>query len=696
MRFFDFTSATGLSLSAILTVAAAHPFPGSGTSAQSGVGVSADLLKREETREDWNQLEVASEDERSPKRLKTSDGFNDPCLNVRNLATQGDVHTAVGLNAQDHALLASCLIRQGYKPLSLSSYGAPVEYSSIWAMEPHGTLRYIQHVNYATYSAWLQEGKDAGYMSTFVTVTGDSTETAIFSGVMEESSNQFWHQLCDIRDPGEIEHHTREYAYYLVDFAAYGAPTDRKYCILAHENSQNVPQSFFLSTANDPFEFSEYAEILREQTLKRFWQPTRQYLGENYHVSAFFQNDHLGRWEAFQNLERHQLDSKIEQMKAEGLGPIDIQGGGNPEKGIRYNVIFAERTTPKALEWTIVGETTGFEDNEGTTAKVDATIKDFMTANRVRQVQLAAAYKGTILMERAYTFGEDDYPVVSVDDPFMIASLSKLFCNAAIDVLIQQGLLTLDTRVYETLGYTHFADERSRDITVQHLIDHQGGFDRSVSIDPLFGFREIAEARKLNRAATLYDVIEYMIGQPLDLTPGTKEVYTNYGNMLLEYLITNITKTGYYDFLQTHVLGGEVVLPYATSYEAHLHENFIPESVGVGIDPRILDRKVRVPSAFGGDGAIREESLGTAGMATTASAIARFVGSHAVWTIGGHEYNDRGGLLAGSQAHISCRSDDLDLVILTNMRDLKSPVEWDYLIQNSLHKMFDGARWIET
>ncbi|KAL5614654.1 uncharacterized protein BROUX77_000491 [Berkeleyomyces rouxiae] len=695
-----------LSLSAFLAVTTARPLVAAGEGDEIDIDGSPGLFRRLNLAlnlrsqiidtEDDNDNEIshlAASQGKSQNRFKSVGSFNSWCLDddLQAEFEKGDVQTFVELGSFDHILQASCLIHHDYKPISLSSYGNPIRFSSVWAREPHGSIEYIQGVDYDTYSAWLERGKSLGYMSIFVTVTGANTETALFSGVMEEIEGQRWDQLCDVENIKDINDIVKGYDHYVVDIATYGTPTGRKFCILVHENHIKTHQTTFLTTSDNRYTVSEYSGILQEQTSKRFWHPTRQYLTENQEFIAIFQNTHLGKWKAFYNLNMLELEHMIADIKAEGLIPIDIQGGGISENEIVYNAVFAELATPKPIHWTVVSETMGFQNNEGITASVDKVIKDFMVANRVRQAQFSAAITGKTIIERAYTLGEDDYPTVTVNDPFMIASLSKMFLNAAIDKLIQQGLVEMGTRVYEKLGYTAFADGRSRDITVKHLLDHIGSFDRSVSIDPLKEFREVAIARELDHAATLYDMIEYMIGRPLDFTPGTKKVYGNYGHMLLSYLVTNITKMEYYDFLKTYVLDGEDVRPYATGSESHIHDNFIPDTIHVGLDARIVNKEVVVSGAFGGDGFIKEEGLGTAGLSASASTIARFIGSHSIWNTGGREIGRRDGVLNGARSFDQSRLDGIDLAIIMNTREFKSSAEWGYLVQYSIPKIMDGV-----
>lgn len=56
------------------------------------------------------------------------------------------------------------------------------------------------------------------------------------------------------------------------------------------------------------------------------------------------------------------------------------------------------------------------------------------------------------------------------------------------------------------------------------------------------------------RAATTKDVVDYMFQQPLDFTPGSKYVYSNYGHHLLSRVVELVTGGSYYDDLKRAVL----------------------------------------------------------------------------------------------------------------------------------------------
>lgn len=154
---------------------------------------------------------------------------------------------------------------------------------------------------------------------------------------------------------------------------------------------------------------------------------------------------------------------------------------------------------------------------------------------------------------------------------------------AATNHLINTGLLNLTTRVYPLFRYNNPADQRSLDITVQHLLDHEGGFDRSVSPDLGFVFTDLARSLNQARPATLQQVIEWVVVRPLDFTPGTMSAYSNYGTMLLSYIVTYLTDETYLSYLGKKVLENSDVELWGTASELHNDDAIVQETKAVGI-----------------------------------------------------------------------------------------------------------------
>lgn len=145
------------------------------------------------------------------------------------------------------------------------------------------------------------------------------------------------------------------------------------------------------------------------------------------------------------------------------------------------------------------------------------------------------------------------------DSLFRIASLSKPVTAAAVLKLVEDGRLGLDDKAFAILsdlpppaGAT--VDPRLADITVRDLLQHSGGWDRDASFDPMFRSREIAAAMGVPTPPDATTIIRYMLGQPLDFTPGTKYVYSNFGYAVLGRIIERTTGTAYGSYLTGDVL----------------------------------------------------------------------------------------------------------------------------------------------
>ncbi|KAG8166621.1 hypothetical protein KVR01_002310 [Diaporthe batatas] len=191
--------------------------------------------------------------------------------------------------------------------------------------------------------------------------------------------------------------------------------------------------------------------------------------------------------------------------------------------------------------------------------------------------------------------------------------------------------------------------------------------------DVAFEFRHVALTLfNGTRPATLRDIIEYQVAQPLDFTPGTDVVYSNYGTMLMSYLVTNVTGLPYLDYLKEHVLDGLDVRLYETAAETHADDRIAQESV-----------------PHGGDGAIKEECMGAFSLSASASTIARFIGRHAVDGTGGRATSrTRSGGVPGAGTWASSLRADMDWALNLNTNEVLSE-DWTDLIHVKLPQVLD-------
>jgi CubicO group peptidase (beta-lactamase class C family) len=161
----------------------------------------------------------------------------------------------------------------------------------------------------------------------------------------------------------------------------------------------------------------------------------------------------------------------------------------------------------------------------------------------------------------SYTYTSDPNDiVVQPISLFRIASLSKPLTSAAIFHLIQEGRLSLTTKLTDILQLTpppgQTRDPRFSPITVPRLLQHLGGWDSNLAgFDPMFYDLTISGALGLSLPITKYAIATYMAGQPLQYYPGTTYAYCNFGYYsLLGQIIETITGMPYEQYVIKNIL----------------------------------------------------------------------------------------------------------------------------------------------
>ena len=243
---------------------------------------------------------------------------------------------------------------------------------------------------------------------------------------------------------------------------------------------------------------------------------------------------------------------------------------------------------------------------------------------------------------------------------------------------------TPSTAAYPLLGFSHPADPRSDSITIQQLLDHEGGYNDGTNAtlpaapDPTYNMRNIAIALGLNRPVQKLDVARYMYGQPLQYTPGTNSAYSNYGYLLLSAIVEKVTGMDYFNHVQQKVLaplGITEVLLSSTEAQKRDPSEAICEDQGLGPDPINITSNSRIPAVYGGDGQIKEVAAGCAGLAASATALTQFIHTNLVWGNGprpgpGNWWLGRTGSTPGTSTEAASLGSGIDWAYVINTRDL--------------------------
>jgi len=188
----------------------------------------------------------------------------------------------------------------------------------------------------------------------------------------------------------------------------------------------------------------------------------------------------------------------------------------------------------------------------------DVTMRDFMVSRKVSAGALAITYDSRLVFARGYSWKEASSPPTRPGSLFRIASLSKPVTSSAVLKVVEDAKLGLDEKVFDVLPSVCPEDERPdpnlKEVTILHLLQHLGGWDRGESFDPMFRDKRISQALDVPLPISHADIITYMNGQPLQHKPGTKYAYSNYGYCLLGRVIERRTAMTYESYVNENVL----------------------------------------------------------------------------------------------------------------------------------------------
>jgi CubicO group peptidase (beta-lactamase class C family) len=544
----------------------------------------------------------------------------------------------------------------------------------------------------SNYQKWYEDQYALGYKPALVSATGGGSNAVVAAVFEKRKEDDFIakHGLVSgsDKDKTTIEYWMKEaqrQAMVLRSGSIYGSVLQNLYIAVW----QKTPEAHWnWRLAEDPNGHQIWFDAFRDVPLRSGFVT----LSTNQSYFSAFRNDRIGQWHARHGMTGNEYQTEFEKFKKKGYYPICVQGGGLGAN-TRYAAIFAKRHTPLPRKWTVRG--TGL-------AKFDAAIKEFMVKYGIRAGQLSIAKNGVFKAQRAYTWAHEGYHITETNNLMRIASLSKMFTCACIQRLYDDNLLDTTTRVFQRLGITQAAlnsqtvDSRVDDIEVEHLVDHYGGWDRSVSGDYVFKMRKIAKDLGLSGPPSKFDMVRYMYGEPIQFNPGTVMSplpYSNIGYTTLAYLVEVVTGATFENYLRNTILkpDGITAVRLAHTLESQRYSNEIAyDDPNVWYSAAEPTKDKLTAFCYGGEGWVTEAMDGSGGLCATASALVQFIHLHAVWARGGRRVSARTGGMAGVTSRAQCRSDDVDFAYIFNSRhNMPDKTEENFAIK--LNGLLDSA-----
>lgn len=213
-------------------------------------------------------------------------------------------------------------------------------------------------------------------------------------------------------------------------------------------------------------------------------------------------------------------------------------------------------------------------------AVFDQVMSDFMDDNGIEAGLLGIMKDGVIVYQRGFGWKDSGHNELLRHDALMrIASCTKPFTAAATQKLIAGNSLALNDFAFD-LGQTSggilkdddydpfptWPDLRLADITVEHLLTHQGGWDRHriTGDQGDHTYKEVQIASEFNDAGEVTSnppgrvkTVRWIMGQPLDFAPGTQRVYSNVGFLVLGLIVEQVShyNDNLVPYVRNNVLG---------------------------------------------------------------------------------------------------------------------------------------------
>ncbi|MBB6099391.1 N-acyl-D-amino-acid deacylase [Deinobacterium chartae] len=308
---------------------------------------------------------------------------------------------------------------------------------------------------------------------------------------------------------------------------------------------------------------------------------------------------------------------------------------------------------------------------------LDMALQEFVGQHNIPAATLAIVRNGQVLAERGYGWLDPNRTrAVSPQTPMRLASVTKPFTAALVRKLIAQGKLQASTPVFAYLGLAPLQgdtpDPRLSSITVEHLLNHRGGWNRELSFDPATDTRPIAKRLGLSRTPTPQEIARYMMGQPLQHAPGSTYAYSNLGYILLGLVAEKASGTTYASALQSNLLAplhlSSVQPGRSLPADRNPNEPFYSDP-GTCLSELAPNSTQIIPCADGGFSL--ETGLANGGLIASATDVARFFDRYTAQGIeqpasaGGVSYHT--GALAGTFT-LAYRSRGYAVVVLFNQR----------------------------
>jgi len=175
--------------------------------------------------------------------------------------------------------------------------------------------------------------------------------------------------------------------------------------------------------------------------------------------------------------------------------------------------------------------------------KLDSLFNEAAVNNRAMG-SVAISQNGTLVYQKAVgysTIAGPNRTAANLKTHYRVGSISKMFTAVMIFQLMEEGKLTLDTK----LSVYYPAIPNAEKISVSDMLNHRSG---------LYNFvKDTTYQQMMTKPHTQAEILSAFASQPSDFEPGTKAEYSNTNYVLLGYIVEQLTKKTYAEVLKSKI-----------------------------------------------------------------------------------------------------------------------------------------------
>ncbi|MCM3785149.1 beta-lactamase family protein [Neobacillus mesonae] len=178
--------------------------------------------------------------------------------------------------------------------------------------------------------------------------------------------------------------------------------------------------------------------------------------------------------------------------------------------------------------------------------RIDRIVKQFIKNTNVPGLAVGVVDQYEILLAKGYGVKNMlTQEPVNEQTLFHMASVSKTFVACAVTKLIQQGSLSLESRIASYIPYFKLADSRYEDITVRHLLCHTSGLPDE---------EQYPWDTPVYEDYALEQYVRGLRSKKLEGSPGERFSYSNIGYEILGNLISRVSGVPFETYMKENIL----------------------------------------------------------------------------------------------------------------------------------------------